>query len=163
MLSSSGTLPAGCQLLATAGTAPVIVATLPGRGEDARRQGCEVLELPAQNGRPAVAELLRELGRRRMTNVLVEGGAAVLGSFHDAGLVDELHVFMAPKLIGGTAALSPVGGLGLGFVGMGGLVSGCWNLLRATRLSLVNIQEEAALIREQQAQLRKKLGLPPGN
>jgi len=50
----------------------------------------------------------------------------------------------------------------LGFVGVGGLVSGCWNLLQATQLSLENIREEAALIREQQAQLRKKLsGLPP--
>jgi diaminohydroxyphosphoribosylaminopyrimidine deaminase/5-amino-6-(5-phosphoribosylamino)uracil reductase len=119
VLGSTGTLPAGCRLLATAGDAPVIVATLPGRGEDVRRQGCEVLELPAANGRPAVVELLRELGRRRMTNVLVEGGAAVLGSFHDAGLIDELHVFVAPKLIGGTAALSPVGGLGLDAIGRG--------------------------------------------
>jgi diaminohydroxyphosphoribosylaminopyrimidine deaminase/5-amino-6-(5-phosphoribosylamino)uracil reductase len=119
VLNSTGTMPAGCRLLATAGAAPVIVATLTGRGDDARRQGCEVLELPVRDGRPAVAELLRELGRRRMTNVLVEGGAAVLGSFHDAGLIDEVHVFVAPQLIGGTASLSPVGGLGLEQVGSG--------------------------------------------
>jgi diaminohydroxyphosphoribosylaminopyrimidine deaminase/5-amino-6-(5-phosphoribosylamino)uracil reductase len=119
VLSSTGALPAGCRLLATAGNVPVIVATLTGRGDAARRQGCEVLELPGQDGRPAVVELLRELVRSRMTNVLVEGGAAVLGSFHDAGLVDELHVFVAPKLIGGTASLSPAGGLGLEQVGGG--------------------------------------------
>ncbi len=112
VLSSSGMLPDGCRLLATAKEASVIVATLAGRGDEARRHGCEVLELPAENDRPAAAELLRELGRRRMTNVLVEGGAAVLGSFHDAALIDELHVFVAPKLIGGAAALSPVGGMG---------------------------------------------------
>ena len=46
--------------------------------------------------------------------MLVEGGAAVFGSFHDAGLIDELHVFVASKVIGGAGALSPVGGLGLG-------------------------------------------------
>ena len=50
-------------------------------------------------------------------------------------------------------------GLVLGFVGAGALVSGCWNLLQATQLSLVNIQEEAALIRQQQEQLRKNLEL----
>jgi hypothetical protein len=54
-------------------------------------------------------------------------------------------------------------GLGLGFVGVGGLVSGCWNLLHATRLSLVNIEEEAARIREQQEEVRKRLTVPPVN
>jgi diaminohydroxyphosphoribosylaminopyrimidine deaminase/5-amino-6-(5-phosphoribosylamino)uracil reductase len=79
--------------------------------------GCEVLRLPGVAGRPGVRALLAELGRRRMTNVLVEGGAEVFGSFHDAGLIDELHVYLAPKLIGGTAAPSPVGGLGIEQVG----------------------------------------------
>jgi diaminohydroxyphosphoribosylaminopyrimidine deaminase/5-amino-6-(5-phosphoribosylamino)uracil reductase len=47
-----------------------------------------------------------------MTNLLVEGGAEVLGSFCDERLIDEFHVFVAPKLIGGPAAPSPVGGVG---------------------------------------------------
>ena len=48
-------------------------------------------------------------------------------------------------------------GIVLGFVGVGGLVWGCWNLLQATRVSLVNIREQAELIREQQETVRKKL------
>jgi diaminohydroxyphosphoribosylaminopyrimidine deaminase/5-amino-6-(5-phosphoribosylamino)uracil reductase len=48
-----------------------------------------------------------------MTHVLLESGPRLLGSFFDAGLLDELHVFVAPKLVGGAAALSPVGGRGL--------------------------------------------------
>jgi diaminohydroxyphosphoribosylaminopyrimidine deaminase/5-amino-6-(5-phosphoribosylamino)uracil reductase len=114
VLSRTGTLPPGCQLLRTAREAPVLVATLAGHGQEARNAGCEVLELPADGGRPSVAALLAELGRRRMTNLLVEGGAAVLGSFRDARLMDELHVFVAPKLIGGVSALSPVGGSSAG-------------------------------------------------
>jgi len=47
-------------------------------------------------------------------------------------------------------------GLLLGFFGAGGLVFGCANLFRATRLSLVNIRDEAALIREHSAHLLKK-------
>ena len=45
------------------------------------------------------------MGRRHWTNVLVEGGSAVLGSFFDAGAIDEVHVFVAPRLIGGSSAL----------------------------------------------------------
>jgi len=60
-----------------------------------------------------IGALLDELGRRRMTNVLVEGGGAVLGSFCDAGAVDEVHVFIAPKIIGGFGALAPVAGQGI--------------------------------------------------
>ena len=65
------------------------------------------------DGLPAVGPLLDELGRRGMTNVLVEGGAAVHGLFRDAGEVDEYRVYVSPKVIGaGIPAVSgPVGGL----------------------------------------------------
>jgi len=100
VLSSRPELPAGCQLLRTAGDAPVIVAAAtPGRAP-----GVEVLVVPS------VAGLLEELGRRRMTNVLVEGGARVFGSFLDSGLVDEVHAFVAPTLIGeGTGVMRGAG------------------------------------------------------
>jgi diaminohydroxyphosphoribosylaminopyrimidine deaminase/5-amino-6-(5-phosphoribosylamino)uracil reductase len=112
VLSSTGVLPPGCQLLRTARDTPVLVATVEGRGGEARDTGCEVLELPAVDGRPSVAALLAEMGRRRLTNLLVEGGAGVFGSFCDARLVDEFHVFVAPTILGGLGALSPVGGRG---------------------------------------------------
>jgi diaminohydroxyphosphoribosylaminopyrimidine deaminase/5-amino-6-(5-phosphoribosylamino)uracil reductase len=48
-----------------------------------------------------------------MTNVLIEGGGGVLGSGFDAGMIDEVHVFLAPKLVGGAAAITPMAGIGL--------------------------------------------------
>ena len=60
-----------------------------------------------------INSLLDELGRRHMTNVLVEGGGRLLGSFFDAGGIDEVHVFIAPKLIGGSDTPSPISGDGL--------------------------------------------------
>jgi diaminohydroxyphosphoribosylaminopyrimidine deaminase/5-amino-6-(5-phosphoribosylamino)uracil reductase len=48
-----------------------------------------------------------------MTNLLVEGGSQVLGGLFDAGQIDEVHVFISPKLIGGERAPSPLGGAGL--------------------------------------------------
>jgi diaminohydroxyphosphoribosylaminopyrimidine deaminase/5-amino-6-(5-phosphoribosylamino)uracil reductase len=72
-----------------------------------------VLVMPDVHGRVSLPSLLAELGQRRMTNLLVEGGAEVLGSFLDARLVDEVHVFLSPRLCGGRDALSPVAGIGV--------------------------------------------------
>jgi diaminohydroxyphosphoribosylaminopyrimidine deaminase/5-amino-6-(5-phosphoribosylamino)uracil reductase len=48
-----------------------------------------------------------------LTNLLVEGGSGVLGSFLDADAIDEFHVFVAPRLAGGAGALTPIGGRGV--------------------------------------------------
>jgi diaminohydroxyphosphoribosylaminopyrimidine deaminase/5-amino-6-(5-phosphoribosylamino)uracil reductase len=53
------------------------------------------------NGRPDVEDLLIDLKARGSLAVLVEGGAEMLGSFFDAGLVDEVCAFIAPVIIGG--------------------------------------------------------------
>jgi diaminohydroxyphosphoribosylaminopyrimidine deaminase/5-amino-6-(5-phosphoribosylamino)uracil reductase len=104
-------------LAQTAGQTPVLVATadnLPaGQTAELQALGCEWLPLAMTSGRPDVLALLDELGRRRMTNVLVEGGSEVLGSFLDARALDEVHVFVAPRLAGGAQARTPVGGRGV--------------------------------------------------
>jgi riboflavin biosynthesis pyrimidine reductase len=55
-----------------------------------------VLPLPATDGRIELGPLLDEMGRRGVTNLLVEGGPTVLSAFFTAGLVDEVQVFAAP-------------------------------------------------------------------
>lgn len=111
VLSTNGDIGADSQLVRTAAEAPVIVATC-GASKFAH-DNIEMLNLSSISGRPSVTALVAELGRRRMTNVLVEGGAEVLGSFRDSGLVDEVHVFITPKLAGGRAALSAIAGVGV--------------------------------------------------
>jgi diaminohydroxyphosphoribosylaminopyrimidine deaminase/5-amino-6-(5-phosphoribosylamino)uracil reductase len=110
-------LPESCRLLETIQEAPVLVFT----AELARERlaawqdrGADVVGLPAGTGGALdVQSVLTELGNRNMTNVLVEGGAETLGRFLDAGEIDEVHAFIAPKLLGGAAAPSPIGGLGV--------------------------------------------------
>ncbi|HEX2326619.1 MAG TPA: bifunctional diaminohydroxyphosphoribosylaminopyrimidine deaminase/5-amino-6-(5-phosphoribosylamino)uracil reductase RibD [Chloroflexota bacterium] len=75
-------------------------------------RGAEVLVLPQREGKVDLEALLDELGRRRVTSLLVEGGARVHGAFFDAGLVDRVVAFVAPLLIGGREAPGPVGGQG---------------------------------------------------
>jgi len=116
VLDSRARLAGGSKLIQTAAVAPVLVACGPqAAAEDIQRlqaAGCQVWGGEGDRGRRLEA-LLAELGRRRMTNLLVEGGAYVLGAFFDRELIDEVQVFVAPKLVGGEAASSPVGGRGL--------------------------------------------------
>ena len=111
----SGDLPARCQLLDTIGEAPVLVATTPGgatRLDSWREAGAEVLAVADDGG--WLRAVLGVLAGWGMTNVWVEGGAGLMGGFHEARLIDEVHVVMAPKLIGGVGALGPLGGAGVG-------------------------------------------------
>ena len=57
--------------------------------------------------------MLDELGRRQMTNVLVEGGSHLFGSLLDLDQIDEVHAFIAPKLVGGAAATPAIQGTGV--------------------------------------------------
>jgi diaminohydroxyphosphoribosylaminopyrimidine deaminase/5-amino-6-(5-phosphoribosylamino)uracil reductase len=117
VLDSRCRLPPTSCLARTARDVPTLVATTaaaPGEAAaELQRQGCEVLRLPAADGKSDVAALLAELGRRRFTNVLVEGGGGVFGSLLDAGALDEVHVFVAPLLVGGADAPTPIGGRGV--------------------------------------------------
>lgn len=116
VLDSRASLSLESQLVRTASEAAVLVSAGPDASAAAcdalRQRGVEVWQGKASSRRDRVGELLDELGQRQMTNVLVEGGAAVLGEFFDAGAVDEVHVFVAPKVVGG-AELSPVAGIGV--------------------------------------------------
>jgi len=107
---------AGSRLLATVSEAPVLLAYAecsPPEGlAEAEQAGCEPVPVRAAAGRPDLAALLEEVGRRQMTNVLVEGGAQLLGALFDAGLVDRVMAFVAPLVIGGAGAPSPVAGTG---------------------------------------------------
>src|SRR5262249_6735866 len=75
--------------------------------------GCEALPFVPPSRFERLLQLLDELGRRRMTNVLVEGGSNLLGSLFDARQIDEVHAFIAPKLFGGQKARSPIRGAGI--------------------------------------------------
>ena len=80
-----------------------------------------------------------------------------LGAFSAASLVTLLGAVLAQWEGVFSFHLLVSGGLALGVVGVGGLVWGCWNLLQATRLSLMNMREEADLIRRQQEAVRQRL------
>jgi diaminohydroxyphosphoribosylaminopyrimidine deaminase / 5-amino-6-(5-phosphoribosylamino)uracil reductase len=118
VLDSSARTPLESQLIQTAGeirTAVAVTRQAPEvRCAALRTAGVEVLEFPEDStGHPNLGAVLGELGRRRLTNILVEGGSQVLGHCFDMAVIDEVHAFIAPKLIGGLSARSPLAGQGL--------------------------------------------------
>jgi len=75
------------------------------------RRGAEVMLLPSPAGKVDLAAMLADLGRRGVNELHVEAGEKLNGSLLAAGLVDELLVYLAPRLIGsgrGLAALGPL-------------------------------------------------------
>jgi diaminohydroxyphosphoribosylaminopyrimidine deaminase/5-amino-6-(5-phosphoribosylamino)uracil reductase len=116
VLDRTASLPLTSRLVQSLGEGPILVVTATGgdllRENALRAAGCEVLALPCPDYPSMLPSLLDELGRRRFTNLLVEGGSKVLGSFCDAGAIDRVHVFVAPRLLGGAGAVSAIGGHG---------------------------------------------------
>lgn len=105
VLDSRLRLPADCRLITQASSAETWVFC----GEQASGEkeaqlvkgGTRVFRLPVDgDNRIDLAEMLRFLGLKNITSVLVEGGARVHGAFYQQHLVDELLLFYAPFIIG---------------------------------------------------------------
>jgi diaminohydroxyphosphoribosylaminopyrimidine deaminase/5-amino-6-(5-phosphoribosylamino)uracil reductase len=64
-------------------------------------------------GRPDLHAVVQELGRREITSVLLEAGAKLNGAALDAGVVDKVFLYYAPKLLGGKDALPLASGQGI--------------------------------------------------
>jgi diaminohydroxyphosphoribosylaminopyrimidine deaminase/5-amino-6-(5-phosphoribosylamino)uracil reductase len=117
ILDTQASLSSESQLVRTAKESPVLVA-VGAESSAANRQrlsdaGCEVFVCAGPTHAARLDALLAEMGRRRWTNVLVEGGGRLLGTLLDAGRIDEVHVFIAPKLVGGASAATAVAGHGV--------------------------------------------------
>mgnify|MGYP001825559851 CR=1 FL=1 len=122
VLDRAARLPLDSKLVQTAHEAPVEVVAQTSRldSEAAQRRvdalrdaGCEVTMLAADDSDDYLNQWLLACGARGDTNLLVEGGGALLGGLFTAKQVDEVHAFVAPKIIGGRNAISPVEGAGV--------------------------------------------------
>jgi len=98
--------PLSCRLVRTARRVPVLIycsqralAGNPKAAERLEKKEVQVLPYP-QTDRSNLHFLLEQLGQQGIQQVLVEGGAAVLGSFLKEGLADELCIYIAAKLLG---------------------------------------------------------------
>ncbi len=114
ILDSSLRTPPAARLFASA--SPVWIATTPAasaqRERLLQRAGAEVLRLPVRAGRVDIRALLKELERREISRLLIEGGGEVIASALQAKVVDRVIWMVAPKIIGGRDSVPVVGGKG---------------------------------------------------
>jgi len=122
VLDSKARMSSGSKLALTANRTPVwLICTrqAPAGARDAlQAKGVEVIEVGSNaQGRVDVAAVAQELGRRKLTRVLIEGGGEVAAAFLGAGLVDRVTSYRAGLLLGADSrsAVAPLGLQKLGF------------------------------------------------
>ena len=115
VVDSRGRLAGGARLLSEPGRTLVAVADVDETTYSRlRASGAEVERVPAEDGSVDLEELLRRLGRDMdIISLLVEGGSTLFGSLFEMRLVDKVIGFVAPVIIGGKEAPSPVGRVGV--------------------------------------------------
>lgn len=84
-----------------------------GRVEKIKAKKAQVLELKTKNGLFPMDRMMKELGKRRLTSILIEGGGSTNAYALSAGIVDKVNFFISPKFIGGGDSPTPVEGGGI--------------------------------------------------
>jgi diaminohydroxyphosphoribosylaminopyrimidine deaminase / 5-amino-6-(5-phosphoribosylamino)uracil reductase len=96
VIDPSGRLPPGARCLARDGARRLVIRT-EGR---CSFPGVETIVCPRVDGRMSPAMIVAALHERGLRRILVEGGAWTVSAFMDAGMVDRLHMLVAPVILG---------------------------------------------------------------
>ena len=100
-------------------------------------EGVETAAMPGADGLVDLEALMSHLGEREVASVVVEGGGVLLGALFDGGLVDKVCAFIAPVIVGGAAAPSPVAGEGVELIG---------DALRLRDVEVLRLGEDIAVV-----------------
>ncbi len=114
VVDSQARLRLDSKLATTTDQAPVILVTSPSHDQQHAAKltalGVEVWVGESQDPVQRLHEFLQEFASRGNTNLMVEGGGTLMGSLVKMNLVDEAHVFVGPKMLGGKNSITPVEG-----------------------------------------------------
>lgn len=108
--------PLTAQIVATARKIPTYLATCSRDQNKIKRfeiMGCKILAVPPAGDHLDLRELMVQLGQEGIDSILLEGGGTLNFSALKSGIVNQLQVYLAPKIFGGAAAKTPVEGPGL--------------------------------------------------
>lgn len=109
-------IPMDCQLVRTAGEIPTYVAACSADEQKIQlleSMGVHVLLIPEKDSHVDLRLLMQKLGEMGIDSVLLEGGATLHEAALKSGIVQHVQIYIAPKIFGGDAARSAVGGMGV--------------------------------------------------
>lgn len=116
VLDSELRTPSAARLLQTCPQDPVLIFcgphASPLRVRELEGKGAEIIHIPGSGHELDLVAVLRELGKRSVLGLLVEGGSRVHWSFVSRNLVDKFLFIIAPLILGGRNSVSSVGGAG---------------------------------------------------
>ncbi len=115
IVDGKGRMPLTARVLREPGKTLLVLgrSAKPEEAEAFAQAGAELLELASSADQVDLGKLLKILGERGVTSVLVEGGGILIGSLFDWGLVDKVIAVIAPVIIGGQKAKIAVSGKGV--------------------------------------------------
>jgi diaminohydroxyphosphoribosylaminopyrimidine deaminase/5-amino-6-(5-phosphoribosylamino)uracil reductase len=118
IIDSNAVLPLCSRILNTIHESEIMVNknAQQGRIEKLEQLGCTIIQTRDKSDRVDLKDLFRKLGKMKLTNILVEGGSRVITSIIEERLADKVIVFIAPIIIGGEEAQSPILGKGVNTV-----------------------------------------------
>lgn len=113
-------IPMDSNIVKTAGAVPTVVATANKQQNDnpekikiLENAGITVIQVGLVEDKLDLKELMIELGRKNIDSILLEGGGTLNYSALMQDIVSEVHMYVAPKILGGRDALTPVEGKGV--------------------------------------------------
>lgn len=116
VVDSKASVAFDSQVVRTARVFPLLVAHTVQADEEQlemiQEAGGATLLCEEKDGRVDIADLLKKLGARGIDSILLEGGGELNYTFVKAGAIDEVYAFIAPKIVGGRTAKTPVEGEG---------------------------------------------------
>lgn len=116
IVDSNLRIPLDSKIIKTVSEVPVVIATVNKDLEKIKKlmkMGVTVLKTNNKDGRVDLNELISELGKRNIDSILIEGGGTLNYSALQAGVVDKVEFYIAPKIIGGVDAKTSVEGIGI--------------------------------------------------
>jgi diaminohydroxyphosphoribosylaminopyrimidine deaminase/5-amino-6-(5-phosphoribosylamino)uracil reductase len=105
----------GCRMLMQQSTAGTLIATTSSDGEKIaalEAAGAEIIHFRSDAGKVPLRQLWQELGRRNVQYLLLEGGAGLATAALEDNLIDQLVLFIAPKIVGGCSGFGIFSGVG---------------------------------------------------
>lgn len=117
VVDSKGRLKSDARIFQRAENGVIVLTTPEGEKNLQPREGMETLVTDDGQGRVDLDLALRTLAERGVNSILLEGGSRLNGSMLDGGYIDRVAGFIAPLLVGGEGAVSPIAGFGVDCVG----------------------------------------------